>query len=119
MQLTTTTLFGSNSTSLLTIGSGLSYWGDATNITVTTTTPLTTNVTYSALILANDANGVQGSLSANFDTIVPTYTFEAEDWNYGGGQFIDNPAPDAFAGSAYDGPRKLTSIGQWRNSWHL
>ena len=107
VQLTTTTLFGSNSTSLLTIGSGLSYSGDATNITVTTTTPLTTNVTYSGLILANDANGVQGSLSVSFDTIVPTYTFEAEDWNYGGGQFIDNPAPDAFAGSAYDGVAEI------------
>jgi hypothetical protein len=101
VQLTTSTMFGSNSTSLLSIGSGLSYTGDSTNITVTT--PLTTNVVYTALILANDANGVLTSYSENFDTIIPAFTFEAEDWNYGGGLWITNSAPDAYAGSTFDG----------------
>ncbi|MBW8864320.1 MAG: carbohydrate-binding protein [Verrucomicrobia bacterium] len=101
LQLSATTLFGSNSTALLAIGSGLSYTGNSSSIVVTT--PLTTNVMYSALILANDANGVQASYSVSFDTIVPAFTFEAEDWNYGSGQFIDDPAPDAFGGATYDG----------------
>lgn len=105
VQLTATTLFQSNSTALLTINDGLSYTGNSTNITVTT--PLTTNLIYSGLILANDANGVQASYSVSFDTIVPAYTFEAEDWNYGGGQFIDNPTPDAYYGAAYDGVAEI------------
>ena len=94
VQLGATTLFGSNSTALLTTSSGLSYSDNATNITVTA--PLTTNTVYSALILANDANGVQASYSVSFDTIVPAYTFEAEDWNYNGGLFIDNPQTNAY-----------------------
>ena len=101
VQLTAKTMFGSSSTVLLGIGSGLSYTGNATNIIVTA--PLTTNAMYSALIFANDANGIQSSASASFDTIVPTFTFEAEDWNYGSGQFIDNPPVDAFSGAAFDG----------------
>ena len=46
---------------LLTTGSGLSYTGNSTNITVTAA--LASNAVYSALILANDANGVQASSS--------------------------------------------------------
>lgn len=105
VQLTTSTLFGSNSTALLGIGSGLSYTGNSTNITVTT--PLNTNVVYSALILANDANGVQQSFSVSFDTIIPIFTFEGEDWNYGGGQWITNSTPDAYSGAAFDGTAEI------------
>lgn len=96
VQLTATTLFGSNSTALLSIGSGLTYTGNSTNITVTGS--LTTNVVYSGLILANDANGVQTAYSIGFDTIVPAFTFEAEDWNYGGGQWVASWTPDCYAG---------------------
>ena len=105
VQLSATTLFGSNSTALLTIGGGLSYGGNSTNITVTA--PLAGNTVYSALILVNDANGVQASSSVAFDTITPSYTFEAEDWNYSGGLYIDNPAPDAYAGSSHDGVAEI------------
>lgn len=105
VQLSSTTLFGSNSTALLEIGSGLTYTGNSSSITVST--PLTTNRLYSALILANDANGVQASSSVSFDTINPAYTFEAEDWNYGSGQFIDNPAPDSFSGAPFDGTAEV------------
>jgi len=105
VQLGVTTLFGTNSTSLLTIGGGLSYTGNATNITVTA--PLTSNMVYSALVIANDANGVQGSKSVSFDTISPAYTFEGEDFNYGGGLYFDNPTPDAYAGSLHDGVAEI------------
>ena len=105
VQLTATTLFGTNTTALLTIGSGLSYTGNASNITVTAS--LASNVVYSALILANDANGVQASFSVSFDTISPAFTFEAEDWNYGGGNYIDNPPADAYAGSGFDGVAEI------------
>ncbi len=102
IQLTATTMFGSNSTAILGIGSGLSYTGTSSDIVVTA--PLTTNVTYSALILANDANGVQGTTTATFDTIVPADTFEAEDWNFGGGNWFGatgentagDPTPDEY-----------------------
>ncbi len=118
LQLSTTTLFGTNSVTLLTIGNGLTYVGNSSSITVTA--PLTTNLVYNTLILANDANGVQASYSANFDTIVPAFTFEAEDWNYGGGNFMDNPAADAFRGPAFDGVPEIdfhrpngTTIGDY------
>jgi hypothetical protein len=109
VQLSATSLFGSNSASVLSIGSGLSYTGNSTDIVVTAS--ITTNLIYSALLLANDANNVQGTFTVNFDTIIPSYTFEGEDFNYGGGNYIGatgpntpgDPPPDAYSGSAHDG----------------
>ncbi len=62
------------------------------------TVPLTaTNVQYTAVIQATDLGGTL--LQTNtFDTITPSYTWEAEDWDYNGGQFIDNPQTNAYAG---------------------
>jgi hypothetical protein len=80
----------------LTGGNGLVITGDSANISVTT--PLTSNTVYTAFIQVNDANGIPGSATVYFDTIVPAYTFEAEDWDYATGQYFDNPQTNAYAG---------------------
>jgi hypothetical protein len=94
VQLAGTNLFGAGSVSLLTTANGLSYTGNSTNITVTCA--LTSNMVYTTLIIVNDANGVPASQTVKFDTITPYYTFEAEDFNYGPGLFIDNPQTNAY-----------------------
>jgi len=96
VQLAATNLFGAGSVSVLSVGGGLSYTGDSTNIVVTGA--LTTNMVYTMVITVNDANGVPAIQTAKFDTIIPAYTFEAEDWNYGGGNFFDNPQTNAYTG---------------------
>src|SRR5260221_375201 len=80
----------------LTIANELIINGDATNINVNA--PLTSNTFYTAFIQVNDANGIPGSATVSFDTIIPAYTFEAEDWDYGTGQYFDNPQTNAYAG---------------------
>ena len=60
--------------------------------------PLQSNVVYTATIVATDATGASTTNTASFDTIRPSYTLEAEDWDYGGGQFFDNPQLNAYAG---------------------
>jgi hypothetical protein len=66
---------------------------------------LTLNKTHTATIALTDNNGRSASTTVNFDTFNPnSYTFEAEDFDYGGGQFFDNPQHGAYAGlSAVDG----------------
>ncbi len=94
VQLAATNLSGVGSVTLLTTANGLSYTGNSTNITVTG--PLTSNMVYTVLIIVNDANGNPASSSVNFDTIAPFYTFEAIDWNYNSGLFIDNPQTNGY-----------------------
>ena len=35
---------------------------------------------------------------SSFDTYNPSYTWEAEDYDHDGAQFIDNPQTNAYAG---------------------
>ncbi len=94
VQVAATNLNGVGSLTLLTTANGLSYTGNSTNITVTGL--LTSNMVYSVLIIVNAATGNPASSSVNFDTIVPFYTFEAIDWNYNSGLFIDNPQTNGY-----------------------
>ncbi len=66
---------------------------------------LTLNKTHVVTIAMTDNNGRAVSTKVNFDTFDPnSYTFEAEDFNYVGGQFFDNPQHNAYAGlGAIDG----------------
>jgi len=96
VQLGATNLAGTGASTLLQAGSGLSVTGPANNLLVTT--PLTSNMVYTAFIQVTDANGVQTSTTLVFDTIIPFYTWEAEDWDYNGGQFFDNPQVDSYDG---------------------
>lgn len=96
VQVTATNLYGNGSIATLTSGNGLEVSGFSTNLTVTA--PLTSNTVYSVFIQVYDAFGVPTSSTVTFDTIVPAYSFEAEDFNYGGGSFIDNPQTNAYFG---------------------
>jgi autotransporter-associated beta strand protein len=87
-----------------TILTNLTFSGPATSLNVMVP-GLTLNKTHTATIAITDNNGRAVSTTVNFDTFDPnSYTFEAEDFDYGGGQFFDNPQHGAYAGrSAVDG----------------
>ncbi len=99
VQLAGTNLFGVGSVVSLTTANGLVVTGSSSSINVTT--PLASNMVYTAFIQVSDANGIPASFTVTFDTIIPAYTFEAEDFNYGGGNFFDNPQTNAYSG--FDG----------------
>ena len=62
---------------------------------------VTLNRPHTAVISATDNNSLTASATVNFDTFNPAcYTFEAEDFDYGGGNFFDNPQTGAYAGLA-------------------
>ena len=94
VQLAATNLAGQGFATNLTSANGLTITGNGTDITVTA--PLTSNTVYTAFIQVNDGNGIPASVTVTFDTVIPTYTFEAEDWDYGSGQFFDNPQTNAY-----------------------
>jgi hypothetical protein len=54
---------------------------------------LKTNQTYAVVIKVTDANGNSASSTLNIDTYAPLFTWEAEDYDFGGGQYIDDPLP--------------------------
>jgi hypothetical protein len=92
--LASTNLFGVGSITNLTTANGLSVTGSATNIHVTAS--LISNMLYTAFIQVNDGNGIAALLTVKFDTLNPAYTFEGEDFNYGSGNFFDNPQTNAY-----------------------
>jgi hypothetical protein len=74
---------------------GLTITGSASSRNVSLS--LITNATYTAVVNVTDANGSPAGTTVNFDTYNPVFTWEAEDYDYSSGQFIDNPAPNAYA----------------------
>jgi hypothetical protein len=78
------TLNGVTNTSLTFSGSSSSW-----NVSA----PLALNVTnYSAVIWVIDDAGLSHSTAVSFDTLNPVgYFIQAEDWDFNGGQYIDNP----------------------------
>ena len=74
------------------VSSSLTFAGSASSWVVST--PLSLNVTnYTAVINVTDNVGNTHALTLNFDTFNPaSYDIEAEDWDFNGGQFIDNPS---------------------------
>jgi hypothetical protein len=95
VQLNATNLDGTGTSQVLGNGSGLTITGDSTNLSVAAA--LRSNALYTVSIQITDANGNGSVSNLTFDTIIPFYTFEAEDWDYGTGQFFDNPQVDAYA----------------------
>jgi len=81
------TLDGVDVTSQLTISGSPSSW----NVSL----PLALNVArYTAVITVQDANTNVASATIYFDTFQPTnFTWEAEDYDFNSGSFIDNPVP--------------------------
>jgi hypothetical protein len=87
------TLNGNNVDALLTIGS------NQTNRTVELPY-LASNAVYSAAIVVKDSAGTIVSRAINFDTFSESnFTFEAEDYNFGSGQYIANPVLSTTPGA--------------------
>jgi hypothetical protein len=66
--------------------------------TISVTAPLVTNMLYNAVIHVTDANGNSATNILSFDTVNPIMTFEAEDFDYNGGNYFNNSPPDSYAG---------------------
>ena len=99
--LTGTDLLGHTFTTNITTANGLNVSG--TSISLNVSLNLRANTTYSAVITVTALNGEQTISRLTFDTINPTLTFEAEDWNYtdtngNAGLFFNNPQTNAYAG---------------------
>ncbi|HXS67930.1 MAG TPA: hypothetical protein VN761_03745, partial [Candidatus Polarisedimenticolia bacterium] len=89
VRLTVTNLLGQGFATNLTSTNGLTISGASPNFSVSA--PLKTNSFYTATISVTDTNGSFVSTSVSFDTLAPSYTWEAPDYDYGGGQFIPDP----------------------------
>jgi hypothetical protein len=83
------------------VSSTATYTGMNTNWTVSV--PVRPNQILNLVVGATDANGLSNSLVVPFDTFSQTnLMFEAEDFDFNGGQFITNPIPTgAYVGAAY------------------
>jgi len=95
VQLTGTDLLGQTFVTNITTANGLVVTGPSTDVSVSA--PLVGNTVYTAVITVITENSRTATSTVSFDTVNPSYTFEAEDFNYGGGQFIDNPPVDAYS----------------------
>lgn len=71
------------------------------NTSWTVSVPLPQNKILTLVINAKDANSQSNSVSVTFDTFSQTnFMIEAEDFDFNGGQFIDNPVPTGGVGEA-------------------
>lgn len=79
------------------ISSSLVVTGPATSNSVTYA-GLRPSQIYAASLKALDANGSVGTFNMSFDTFDPaSFTWEAEEFDHDGGQFIDNPDYTTYA----------------------
>jgi hypothetical protein len=88
---------GSPALQLLGPSSGLNVVG-LPGSAVSASCPLKTNLTYAVTITATDGNGISTTTNVSFTTIVPAFTWEAEDWDYTNGLYFDNPQTNLYAG---------------------
>lgn len=86
----------SSSTNTYTTANGLTVTGPATAEQFSYS-GLVDNALYSATIQVKDSSGNSASSTVNFDTYNPSFTWEAEDWDYNGGQHIQPTPVDAYA----------------------
>jgi hyaluronate lyase len=57
------------------------------------------NMVYTVLVTVTDTNGNVATTTKSFDTFsAVNYTWEAEDFDYNGGHFIDDPQTNAYVG---------------------
>jgi hypothetical protein len=77
--------------------SNLAFSGSSTSWAVSC--GLAPNTVYTAVITVTDSLGQVATTTVSFDTFAASsYTWEAEDFDYNGGQFFDNPQTNAYAG---------------------
>ncbi|HWD18350.1 MAG TPA: hypothetical protein VHB20_03660 [Verrucomicrobiae bacterium] len=103
LAVTATALGGFASTTTYGPGSsGVSITGLGTH-SAAASFPLSSNTIYSITITAGDDNGFVSKSSLGFDTVQPVLVWEAEDYNFGGGQWTATPADggvNLYAGDA-------------------
>jgi hypothetical protein len=75
--------------------SGMTFSGGPLNWIVMC--PVQVNAYHTAIITLTDANGTVSSTNSFSAFNATNYQWEAEDYDYGGGQFFDNPQVDAYA----------------------
>lgn len=83
------------------VSPSLAVTGTANEKTATYTGLLPNVPNYTAAISVTNANGISASTTVHFDTFsAALYSWEAEDYDYNSGQYIDNPDLDAYFGLA-------------------
>ncbi len=76
-----------------TTANGLVVSGSGTTRTASLAV-LQPNINYAAQLIGTDSDGASTTNAISFDTFLTTdVAVEVEDYNFGGGQFIDNPVP--------------------------
>jgi hypothetical protein len=96
------TLIGSNESTNFTtnVTSQLTFSGPQTNVTVSFA-GLTSNTIYTAMISVTDLLGISAATTANFDTYAPLFVWEAENWDFTNGMYIDSPVVSTNSASSY------------------
>ncbi|MGA3268113.1 MAG: hypothetical protein ABSE16_14955 [Verrucomicrobiota bacterium] len=91
--------------------SSLAFSGNSTDWNVTLP-GLTSNTVYSMSITVSNSAGLVSTASANFDTFSPgNFIVEAEDYDYDGGHFIQDPIPtNATTPFSYFGRPGISNI---------
>jgi hypothetical protein len=78
---------------------------------------LQSNQTYSVSIQVTDALGLSTPGSMNFDTWMPLFLWECEDFDFDAGQFIDNPVPTTVeATNSYFGRTGVQDVDENENT---
>jgi hypothetical protein len=95
--LSGTPIAGPSFTTNLTSANGLVVTGPPANRSVVYS-GLQTNVNYVAVINVTDANGGPAGSTVIFDTLKLSFTWEAEDYNFGSGQTVPEPQTNGYAG---------------------
>jgi hypothetical protein len=104
------TLNGTNVSSSLAFSGSPSHW----NVSYTGLLP---SQSYTAVISVTDANGNTASSTVNIDTYNPVLVWEAEDFDFNGGQYIDNAVPTTGpAGNSYYGQVGTQGIDENNNN---
>jgi hypothetical protein len=76
-------------------------------------TGLKTNMAYTAVVNVTDANGSSATSTIYFDTFQPSFVWEAEDWDFNKGQYINDPVPSStWAGTSYFGQRGVQGVDE-------
>ena len=95
----TLTLNGTNFSSSLVFSGGPNTW----NVSYT---GLQMNQTYATVVQVTDNNSVSANATLSIDTWNPVLQVESEDFDFSGGQYIDNPLPTpagVAAANSYEG----------------
>jgi len=74
-------------------GSLIMAGAGTTNVSVSYSGLEESNAVYTAVITVTDTANLSSFKNVAFDTYAPLFTWEAEDYNYGGGSYINDPTP--------------------------